>query len=147
MGPPMNEFWSGLLPKSETQAACFIEQNPSFDGRGIVVGILDTGVDPGAVGLSVTTEGKPKVVDIVDCSGSGDVVMGASISATDYSIQGLSGRTLKLNKLWKNPTGTYRLGIKRAFEMYPRGLKERVKDERKKKWTEKHREVRNNVIM
>ena len=38
----MDSQWSGLVPKSDTQADTFISNYPQYDGRGVVVAILDT---------------------------------------------------------------------------------------------------------
>ena len=64
-----DEFdFSSVVPKSEIQATEFLIENPEFDGRGVVIAIFDTGVDPG--GLSeLTTTGEKKVIDVVDCTG------------------------------------------------------------------------------
>lgn len=43
----MEEYVHGVMPKRPIQAEDFIRNNSSYDGRGIVVAVLDTGVDPG----------------------------------------------------------------------------------------------------
>ncbi|MEV0007059.1 S8 family serine peptidase [Streptomyces sp. NPDC047973] len=53
------------LPVAETGATDFTAGHPSWDGRGVTVGILDTGVDAAHPALRTTTDGKPKIEDWV----------------------------------------------------------------------------------
>ena len=46
----------------------FILKNPTFDGRGVVIFILDNSVDPDIPGLIKTSEDKFKVIDMQDFS-------------------------------------------------------------------------------
>ncbi|KAF9181245.1 hypothetical protein BGZ49_004889, partial [Haplosporangium sp. Z 27] len=34
---------------------------------------------------------------------------------------------LRLSKGWENPTGEYRIGIKRAYDLFPDDLTDRIK--------------------
>ncbi len=65
--------YSDLLSLDVTGAEAFLRAHPKQDGRGVVIAVLDTGVDPTLPGLSETSEGKPKVVAARDFSGEGDV--------------------------------------------------------------------------
>ena len=77
-----------LLPKSETNADSFVAKYPEYNGKGITIGILDTGVDPGAIGLSVLPDGNRKLVHVVDCTGSGDVSMNTEAKAVKDESRG-----------------------------------------------------------
>lgn len=127
-------------PKIETGAADFLAARPDADGRGIVVAIFDTGVDPGAPGLQLTTEGETKIVDVVDGTGSGDVDTSTVREVSDDgTIEGLTGRTLHVPAEWANPTGAWRVGIASAWVLFPEDLVGRMKRERRKEFDLRHR--------
>ena len=60
------------MPSSETGTQAFTAANPTWDGRGVVVAILDTGVDAFAPGLLKTSTGQVKLIDVRDFSTEGD---------------------------------------------------------------------------
>ncbi|MBT6154691.1 MAG: S8 family serine peptidase [Planctomycetaceae bacterium] len=131
----------GIMPKQEVGALRFLEKHPEFDGRGVVIAIFDTGVDPGAAGLQTTSDGKPKIIDVIDGTGSGDVKTSTVREATNHQLQGLTGRTLKLSPAWANPDGQFHLGLKSAYSLFPAPLVSRMKRERRKRWGEAHRKT------
>lgn len=57
MGDYNNEAYpiGSLKPKQETKAVSFLQKFPSFNGEGVNIAILDSGVDPRSSGLQVNT--------------------------------------------------------------------------------------------
>ena len=59
-----------------------------------------------------------QVIDVIDCSGSGDVKMYGPVAAETGTeggasrLRAKSGRELLLNPAWKNPTGEWFVGSK-----------------------------------
>ena len=108
-----------LVPKKETRVLDFWQEHPAHDGSQVVVGIFDTGLDPGAHGVQCLPDGlTPKLLDVIDCTGSGDVDVSTAAQAEwkqaddnikneddgdngYWQVQGLTGRTLRLNAAWK----------------------------------------------
>ncbi|MFH1194335.1 MAG: S8 family serine peptidase [bacterium] len=70
----------------------FRNNYPEFDGRGTVVLILDTGVDMGIEGLTKTSTGDTKVIDVQDFTGQGDVDL------EEAAIEDIDGVSYFLNE-------------------------------------------------
>ncbi|MFJ4421399.1 S8 family serine peptidase [Streptomyces bobili] len=95
-------------PSFETGAVDFVDDHPKADGRGITIGVLDSGVDLGHPALQKTTTGERKIVDWVTATDpilDGD----ASWRAMTNSVSGPSftygGRT------WTAPAGTHSINL------------------------------------
>jgi subtilisin family serine protease len=63
------------MPLYSTGVPRFLESHPESDGRGILIGILDSGIDAAVPGLLTTSTGDRKILDLRDFSGEGRVVL------------------------------------------------------------------------
>ncbi|WP_225813138.1 S8 family serine peptidase [Streptomyces spinosus] len=97
-------------PSFETGAVDFVEDHPKADGRGITIGILDSGVDLGHPALQKTTTGERKIVDWVTATDpvvDGDGTwrrMTTGVSGPSFSVSTASQGT----ETFKAPAGSYK---------------------------------------
>ncbi len=61
-----------FLPAVDIGAVAWRQANPAWDGRGVVIAILDTGIDLYSPGMQTTPAGLVKVLDARDFSTQGD---------------------------------------------------------------------------
>lgn len=95
-------------PSFETGAVDFVEENPKADGRGVTIGILDSGVDLGHPALQKTTTGERKIVDWVtatDPVSDGDGTWRRMDTAVSGPAFTADGRT------WQAPAGSYKYRV------------------------------------
>uniref|UniRef100_A0A914ZG31 Peptidase S8/S53 domain-containing protein n=1 Tax=Panagrolaimus superbus TaxID=310955 RepID=A0A914ZG31_9BILA len=100
------------IPKKATQQEEFLQKYPEFDGRGLLIAVMDFGVDISSPELQKTSEGLPKIIDSFNFNK--DVKIDTSVIRevdTDNILIGLSGKKLKIPSFWKNPSGKWHLGI------------------------------------
>ncbi|NEC25692.1 S8 family serine peptidase [Streptomyces sp. SID8111] len=103
-------------PSFETGAVDFVKHNRKADGRGVTIGILDSGVDLAHPALQKTTTGERKIVDWV--TATDPIVdndrtwrpMVSSVSGPSFAYDG---------KTWKAPAGDYRIST--FLESYTTG--------------------------
>ncbi|MFD5102451.1 S8 family serine peptidase [Streptomyces albidochromogenes] len=95
-------------PSFETGAVDFVEDNPKADGRGVTIGILDSGVDLGHPALQKTTTGERKIVDWVtatDPVADADGTWRRMTAAVDGPTFAIADRT------WSAPAGSYKFNL------------------------------------
>ncbi|MFD8551426.1 S8 family serine peptidase [Streptomyces fradiae] len=92
-------------PSHETGAVDFVRKWPKADGRGVTIGVLDSGIDVSHPALQKTTTGERKIVDWVtatDPVSDGDQTwrrMDVAVSGPAFTAEGRD---------WKAPGGSYR---------------------------------------
>jgi subtilisin family serine protease len=70
---PRLAFQLQKMPLYTTGVPQFLAQHPEADGRGVLIAILDSGIDAGIPGLASTTTGDRKILDLRDFSGEGRI--------------------------------------------------------------------------
>eukprot|EP00536_Pseudo-nitzschia_multiseries_P000066 jgi/Psemu1/321435/estExt_fgenesh1_pg.C_20050 len=147
---------SKSIPKEETRVLDLLQGQPTADGRGVKIAVLDTGCDLAAAGLQETSEGLPKYLDFLDCTGDGDIDTSATTTIPEptpsdsdadadgggiTTIRGRSGRELTLGD-WAPSAGTeVRLGSIRLYDVIPRSVRGRLIRERKAAFLDEHQRL------
>lgn len=85
--PPHLAFVAGFLPLASTGVDQFRTRHPTYDGRGVVIGILDSGIDPDVEGLRLTSAGTSKILDLRDFAGEGAVALRPVIPRPDGTVR------------------------------------------------------------
>lgn len=90
--PPSVARLAGLMPLRTTGIEAFRQRHPTYDGRGVLIAVLDGGIDPGLPGMRTTTTGDRKLLDLRDFSGEGRVDL-EPVEASGDSVR-IGGHTL-----------------------------------------------------
>lgn len=95
-------------PSFETGAVDFVKEHPKADGRGVTIGILDSGIDVGHPALQKTTTGERKIVDWVTAT---DPVADGDGTWRRMSLD-VSGPTFTVNgRTYSAPAGAYKFNL------------------------------------
>jgi subtilisin family serine protease len=84
--PPEEAWQRGLMPLHSTGIPGFASAMPDADGRGVLIAILDSGIDPSVPGLQRTPDGNPKLLDVRDFSGEGRITLTPVVRRGDTLI-------------------------------------------------------------
>ena len=85
---PAVAYMLGLMPLKSTGVDVFRALHPTYDGRGVLIAILDSGIDPGVPGLIATSTGAPKIIELRDFSGEGRIPLTPFPAPTERELKG-----------------------------------------------------------
>ncbi|GGB77562.1 hypothetical protein N798_14265 [Knoellia flava TL1] len=95
-----------FMPTRDIGSIAFKKANPTFDGRGTTIGIIDSGVDLDHPALQKTSTGERKIVDwvtgthpLLEGDGSWRAML-TSVSGPNFTYAGAT---------WTAPAGTYKV--------------------------------------
>lgn len=115
--PPHVAYLAGLMPLRSTGVDSFRVAQPSADGRGVLIAILDSGIDAGLPGLQQTTQDQPKLFDLRDFSGEGRIALhpvppdaAGGVIVEGHRLTGF-GRVLRMS------TGPFYGGVLRELDL------------------------------
>ncbi|HLB54928.1 MAG TPA: S8 family serine peptidase [Gemmatimonadales bacterium] len=94
VAPPALAWTRGWMPLAATGIPQFLSAHPEWDGRGVLIGILDSGVDAGVAGLGSTSTGRPKILDLRDFSGEGTILLSVVTPSPRQDTVALAGHRL-----------------------------------------------------
>jgi subtilisin family serine protease len=104
------------MPINETGAAAFTAANPTYDGRGTTIAIIDSGIDLAHPALKTTTTGEPKITDWVTAT---DSAFGPEGNLDDdptwvqmaTRVEAVGGTFTVDGQTYRAADGRYRFGI------------------------------------
>ena len=117
MVPAEAAYTHGWMALSSTGVERFLQQHPTHDGRGVLIAILDTGIDPGVPGLLTTSTDGPKILDLRDFSDEGAVPLTRVVPKGD-TVEVAGRRLLGFGRvIASNTTGPYYGGSLRELPL------------------------------
>lgn len=102
--PDVNPY----MPTNETGATDFKRANPEWDGRGVTIGILDSGVDLDHPALAQTSTGERKIVDWVTAT---DPILDGDATWRRMDFAATGPAFSAADQAWTAPAGEFRFNL------------------------------------